>query len=87
MARAMTPFDTAGAPAPNFPRILAIAALLVALAGCGNGNGCAGYISINASPEECRRIAEKFGCASFDATGPSCGLQACARCDGIDSSS
>lgn len=61
--------------------------LLLAAAGCGNGDGCAGFISVNASPEECARIAERFGCASFDATGPSCGLRACARCDGIDSPS
>ena len=67
--------------------VLLTALVSAALAGCGNGSGCAGYISINATPEECARIAEKFGCASFDATGPSCGLQACARCSGIDSAS
>ncbi|MFM7143763.1 MAG: hypothetical protein ACKO2K_17800 [Alphaproteobacteria bacterium] len=67
-------------------RVLAAAiGLGLSLAGCGNGSGCAGYISINASPEECARIAEKYGCASFDAAGPNCGLQACARCNGIDS--
>ncbi|MBU6280734.1 hypothetical protein KGQ64_00735 [bacterium] len=73
---------------PGRLRRFALASFLaLAAAGCGNGDGCAGYISINASPEECARIAERFGCASFDATGPSCGLQACARCNGIDSSS
>ena len=70
-------------------KLAGLASLLgaAALAGCGNGSGCAGYISINATPEECARIAEKLGCTSFDATGPSCGLQACARCNGIDSPS
>ena len=74
-------------PLPLARGLVGLALLLAAATGCGNGNGCAGYIAINATPEECRRIAEKFGCASFDATGPSCGLQACARCNGIDSSS
>jgi hypothetical protein len=61
-------------------RLLLASALL--LASCGSDDGCAGFISVNASPERCAELAEEFGCSSFEATAPSCGLVACARCDG-----
>ena len=40
-------------------------------------------VAINATPAECARIAEQFGCTSYDVTGPSCGLTACATCEGL----
>jgi len=53
------------------------------VAACGGSDGCGGFISINASPERCMALAEQFGCEGFEATeGPSCGLVACARCEG-----
>lgn len=61
---------------------IALAAGL-ALAGCGGGDGCSGFFSVNASPERCRELAEEFGCEGFEPSeGPSCGLIACARCEG-----
>ena len=60
--------------------VCATAALVAA---CGGSDGCGGFISINASPERCMALAEQFGCEGFEATeGPSCGLVACARCEG-----
>lgn len=50
-------------------------------AGCGSGDGCAGFISINVSPARCAELAEDFGCEGFEVDGPSCGLFACARCE------
>lgn len=66
-------------------RSLRVLPLLLALgvAACGGGDSCEGYITINATPEECARIAEQFGCTSFDVSGPSCGLTACATCEGL----
>jgi hypothetical protein len=63
-------------------RILLGLALALAAAACGGGgdDDCAGYITINATPEQCAAIAEKYGCASYDVTGPSCGLTACVTC-------
>lgn len=73
---------------PGWPRCgvairwaLALGSLAI-LAGCGGNDGCAGFVTINATPPGCERLAEKFGCASFDASGPSCGLAGCARCNG-----
>jgi hypothetical protein len=66
--------------------VLRPVALLLALgaAACGGGgDSCEGYITINATPAECARIAEQFGCTSYDVTGPSCGLTACATCEGL----
>ncbi|HEY8515411.1 MAG TPA: hypothetical protein VIS07_07850 [Candidatus Binatia bacterium] len=65
--------------------IFAAAATLLALVAvsCGSGDDCAGFISINASPDTCAKLAEEFGCASFDASGPRCGLVSCARCEGL----
>ena len=63
---------------------LALAALLAAASGCGGGgDDCGGFISINASPDECAAIAMKFGCQSFEINGPNCGLLACANCGGL----
>jgi hypothetical protein len=58
-----------------------LAASLI-LAACGSGDDCSGFVSINASPERCAQIAEELGCGSFEVTGPTCGLVACARCEG-----
>ena len=59
--------------------------LLLAASACGGGDdgGCAGYITINATPEQCAAIAEKYGCTSYEVTGPSCGLTACVTCTDI----
>lgn len=59
-----------------------VLAFAVGLAACGGSDdgGCAGYITINATPEQCARIAERFGCASYEVNGPSCGLTACVTC-------
>jgi len=55
--------------------------LALAAAACGGGDdGCAGYITINATPEQCAQIAERFGCTSYEVDGPSCGLTACVTC-------
>jgi hypothetical protein len=66
--------------------IIAAPVVVLAMAlfgsGCGSDDGCSGFISINASPERCAELAEEFGCGSFEVTGPSCGLVACARCEG-----
>jgi hypothetical protein len=68
--------------------VATIAAQVVVLAGillgsgCGSDDGCSGFISINASPDRCAELAEDLGCGSFEVTGPSCGLVACARCEG-----
>lgn len=65
------------------PILVALVTLLALLpAGCG-GDDCAGFISVNATPAQCERLAEEFGCASFDAQGDNCGLTACARCEGL----
>lgn len=66
-------------------RSLAGLVLLLAASACGGGDdgGCAGYITINATPEQCAAIAEKYGCASYEVTGPSCGLTACVTCTDI----
>jgi hypothetical protein len=56
-------------------------ALLLAASACGGGDdGCAGFISINATPEQCAALSAQYGCASFEVDGPSCGLNACATC-------
>ncbi len=57
-------------------------ALALAAPACGGGGdgGCAGYITINATPEQCAEIAERFGCTSYEVDGPSCGLTACVTC-------
>ena len=61
-----------------------LAVLLVAgVTACGGDDDCSGYITINATAAECARIAEQFGCTSFDVDGPSCGLTACATCEGL----
>ena len=63
--------------------VIAICATAALVAACGGSDGCGGFISINASPERCMALAEQFGCEGFEATeGPSCGLVACARCEG-----
>jgi hypothetical protein len=49
--------------------------------GCGGGDGCSGFFSINVSPARCAALAEDFGCEGFEVEGPSCGLLACARCE------
>jgi hypothetical protein len=68
-------------------KALALAALLAATAGCGGGgDDCGGFISINASPDECAALAMKFGCQSFEVDGPNCGLLACATCGGLPTS-
>jgi hypothetical protein len=59
----------------------AIVAVVSAGSGCGSDD-CGGFVSINASPERCAEIAEELGCGSFEVTGPTCGLVACARCEG-----
>lgn len=59
-------------------------ALALAAAACGGGDdGCAGYITINATPEQCAEIAERFGCTSYEVDGPSCGLTACVTCTNL----
>jgi hypothetical protein len=58
-------------------------ALALTTAACGGGDGCAGFISINATPEQCAALAEKYGCSGFNVDGPSCGLTACATCDNL----
>lgn len=60
--------------------VAALAGTLVA--GCGGGDGCTGFVSVNVSPAECERLAAKFGCSSFDVDGPTCGLAGCATCGG-----
>lgn len=55
-------------------------ALALVAAACGGGDDCSGYITINATPEQCAALAEQYGCTGFDVDGPSCGLTACARC-------
>lgn len=70
------------ARAPGRGALLVIAVLVAG--GCGGGDDCAGFISVNASPAECQALAERFGCSSFDVDGPSCGLVACARCGDLD---
>jgi hypothetical protein len=68
---------------PTFA-VAATVAVLV-LAACGGGGTCSGFISINASPDRCMALAEEFGCEGFEVSeGPSCGLLACARCEGDD---
>ena len=63
--------------------VIAVCATAALVAACGGSDGCGGFISINASPERCMALAEQFGCEGFEATeGPSCGLVACARCEG-----
>lgn len=65
-------------------RTIVLALVLAATtAACGSGDDCAGFITINATPQQCAEMAERFGCASFEVEGPSCGLTACASCDGI----
>jgi hypothetical protein len=59
-----------------------VALLVLALGACG-GDDCAGFISVNATPEACAMLAEQFGCQSFDVEGTSCGLTACATCEGL----
>ena len=65
----------------------ALLGLVLALgaAACGGGgdDGCAGYITINATPEQCADIAERYGCASYAVDGPSCGLTACVTCNDL----
>jgi hypothetical protein len=67
-------------------KALALAALLAATCGCGGGDDCGGFISINASPDECAALAMKFGCQSFEVDGPNCGLLACTTCGGLPTS-
>lgn len=64
-------------------RAAALAVALATAAGCGGGD-CTGFVSVNASPAECERLARQSGCNAFDASGPSCGLSGCATCDGLD---
>jgi hypothetical protein len=56
---------------------------MLGASGCGSDD-CSGFISVNATPEECQRLAQQFGCSSFDVEGPSCGLLGCASCGGLD---
>jgi len=64
--------------------VLAALGVVLAAASCGGGDGdCAGFISVNVTPAECARLAEQFGCTGFDVDGPSCGLTACATCEGL----
>ena len=38
---------------------------------CGGGDdGCDGFVTINARPEECEIRAERFGCSTFEVDGP-----------------
>jgi hypothetical protein len=60
---------------------LAPLALAALLSGCGSGDGCTGFVSINVSPERCAELAEDFGCDGFDSEGLTCGLFGCARCE------
>ena len=60
---------------------LALLAGVLGASACGSDD-CGGFFSVNASPERCAEIAEEFGCGSFEVTGPTCGLVACARCEG-----
>ncbi|MDG2306883.1 MAG: hypothetical protein P8R42_20010 [Candidatus Binatia bacterium] len=66
-------------------RLAAIAATMwLATTGlaCGGGDdGCDGFVTINARPEECEIRAERFGCSTFEVDGPSCGLFGCIRCE------
>jgi len=61
--------------------LLATLALAAGAAACGGGDDCSGFISVNATPEQCQRLAEQYGCAGFEVEGPTCGLTACARCE------
>jgi hypothetical protein len=61
-------------------RTLLALALLLAASACGGDDGCAGFISINATQEQCAALAAQYGCSSFEVEGPSCGLKACATC-------
>ncbi|MEW6269159.1 MAG: hypothetical protein AB1689_07655 [Thermodesulfobacteriota bacterium] len=71
------------AVSPARATILALTLLALAATACGSGDDCAGFISVNATPSACEMLAEELGCSSFDAAGESCGLVACARCDGL----
>lgn len=70
--------------ARSAPRATLLVVVLLApvLAACGSDD-CSGFISVNATPAQCERLAEEFGCASFDVEGDNCGLTACARCEGL----
>ena len=76
------------APRPPRRARLRLAALVIAasaaLAACGGGDNCSGFIGINAPAAECEALAEKFGCTNFDVEGPTCGLFGCARCEDVD---
>ena len=61
-----------------------VAAGSLAASACGSGDGCSGFITINASAERCVELAEKLGCDGFETDGPACGLFACARCEDDD---
>lgn len=60
-----------------------LVALALTAAGCGGGDSCAGFITINVTPAECEARAEQFGCPQFEVTGTSCGLSGCATCEGL----
>ncbi|MBM4266973.1 MAG: hypothetical protein FJ144_10215 [Deltaproteobacteria bacterium] len=62
--------------------VAVVAAFALAMSSCGGDDDCSGFVSINAPPERCMELAEEFGCESFEVDGPSCGLVACARCEG-----
>lgn len=64
-------------------RAAALAGLVASAAACGGGDGCAGYITINATPDQCEAMAKEFGCPSFQVMGATCGLSGCATCDGL----
>jgi hypothetical protein len=65
-------------------RTAVLAGLLACAAACGGGSGCAGYITINVTPDQCEAMAKEFGCPSFQVTGATtCGLSGCATCDGL----